>query len=264
MRLRRVGDGERRPNYFGTVAADSPSVMAKRLEPLVKYLSARLGLDIQARPAPNMARAIADFVNGTTQIAFLTPAAYVEVSARLKVVPIALPLTHDKMTFNLAIVTRQDSSIHSVSDLRNRSFAFGDEKSLLQRATLEAEGIMLGDLATYAFLKHFDNVAKAVLNHDFDAGIMTESRVRQYKGLRVLHLSPPLPTYVVAVNEDFPPGKVVALRAALTALDPHAAGDIALVRTLDPEYTRFVPATDRDFDVARMLLAPYRKSFTAP
>lgn len=247
--------------HFGTIATDIPTVMLRRTEPLTKYLSARLGMDIRPRPAPNMANAIQDMGSGHTQLAYLTPVAYLDARERFQAIPIALPLTQGRISFSLAIVTRQDSPIRGVMDLRGRSFAFGDEKSLFQRATLEMEGVKLEQLARYSYIRHFDNVAKAVLNRDFDAGIMKESLAREYgeKGLRVLHVSPPLPTYVIAISPLFPEDKRAALRDALLALRPVAGQGLEIMTALDPGYTRFAPANDRDFDNARIMLAPYRK-----
>lgn len=250
-----------RIHYFGTIATDIPALMIRRIEPLAKYLSAKLGMDIRPRPSPNMGAAIDDLGSGQTQIAYLTPVAYLDARERFQVIPIALPLTQGKISFNLAVVTHKDSPIRTIADLRGRSFAFGDEKSLFQRATLEMEGIKLEQLSRFAYIRHFDNVAKAVLNRDFDAGIMKESLALAYreKGLRVIHVSPPLPTYVIAVSPLFPEEKRAALREALLALKPIAGQGLEIMTALDPGYTRFAPANDRDFDNARIMLAPYRK-----
>jgi len=250
------------PGYaIGTVSTDIPAVMVRRMEPLTQYLSAQLNTPIQLRPAPNMSSAITDFGQGLTQIAYLTPVAFMEARDRYGAVPVALPLTDGKPTFRLAVVVPKNSPAKKLTDLVGRSFAFGDEKSLFQRATLEAGGLKQEQFSRYAYLKHFDNVAKAVLNNDFDAGIMKESLARHYapQGLRILHLSPPLPTYVIAVNGKFPADKIPALRKALIDLDGGMKTDRAILTALDPAYTGFVPAVDRHFEAAQKLIAPYKK-----
>lgn len=157
------------PSYaIGTIATDIPAVMVRRMEPLTQYLSAQLNTPIHLRPAPSFSAAIADFGKGITQIAYLTPVAFLEARERYGAVPVALPLTEGKPTFRLAVVVPKNSSAKKLSDLAGRSFAFGDEKSLFQRATLETGGLKQEQFLRYAYLKHFDNVAKAVLNHDFD------------------------------------------------------------------------------------------------
>ena len=250
------------PGYtIGTVATDIPAVMVHRMEPLTQYLAAQLGSPIQLRASPQISAAIEDFAKGITQIAYLTPVAYLEAYERFGAIAVALPLSEGKPTFRLAIVVRHDSPAKKITDLAGRSFAFGDEKSLFQRAALEAGGLKREQFSRIAYLKHFDNVAKAILNQDFDAGIIKESLVAHYaaQGLRIIHLSPPLPTYVIAVNSKFPAEKISLLRDALIRLDPINKDHRDILTALDPAYTGFVPATSRHFEAAQKLIAPYRK-----
>ena len=250
------------PSYaIGTIATDIPAVMVRRMEPLTQYLAAQLNTPIQLRPAPSFRSAIADFGKGVTQIAYLTPVAFLEARERYGAIPVALPLTEGKPTFRLAVVVPKNSPAKKLADLAGHSFAFGDEKSLFQRAALDAGGLKQEQFSHYAYLKHFDNIAKAVLNRDFDAGIMKESLSQHYapQGLRILHLSPPLPTYVIAVNSKFPADKIPALRKALIDLDGGIKIHRDILTALDPAYTGFVPAVDRHFEAAQKLIAPYKK-----
>lgn len=249
------------PLVLGTVATDIPSAMARHLAPLTNYLSTQLEMPIQLRPAPNMRASIEDFGSGVTQITYLTPVAFLETRERFGAIAIALPLTDGQPTFRLAIVVRKSSPVKQLKDLVGRSFAFGDEKSLLQRATLESGGLPLAQLSHYAYLKYLDNVAKAVLNGDFDAGIMKESIAHKFasKGLRIIHLSPPLPTFVIAINRQFPAEKIPVLRNALLKLNVHEKTTHAILTALDPSYTGFTPATENYFQSTKTLIAPYRK-----
>ncbi len=250
------------PGYtMGTIATDIPAVMVHRMEPLTQYLAAQLGRPILLRPAPQTRAAIEDFGKGVTQIAYFTPVAFLEARERFGAIAVALPLSDGKPTFHLAVVVRKESPAKKLTDLNGRSFAFGDEKSLLQRATVEAGGLKLEKFSKYAYLRHFDNVAKAVLNNDFDAGILKESLVENYaaQGLRILHLSPPLPTYVIAVNAKFPAEKIPALRDALLKLNTSTKAKRDILMALDPAYDGFTAATERHFEPAQKLIAPYQK-----
>ena len=70
--------------------------------------------------------------------------------------------------------------------LKGRSFAFGDLHStsshIVPRAMLLAEGVDVKDLQSYNYLGHHDDVVKAVLKGDFDAGAVMESIAYKYKG----------------------------------------------------------------------------------
>ena len=61
---------------FGSVAMDIPAVMHKRLKPLTKYLSKRLNKKVILKLSPNMGAAITETANGTVDISYLTPVAY--------------------------------------------------------------------------------------------------------------------------------------------------------------------------------------------
>ncbi len=63
---------------MGSVAMDVPAEMIRRLTPLSEYISLKTGLNITFRASPNLASAVDDMGAGSTQIAYLTPVAYIE------------------------------------------------------------------------------------------------------------------------------------------------------------------------------------------
>lgn len=247
--------------YLGSVAMDVPAAMVQRLTPLTNYLSKKTGLKVSFRASPNLGSAVNELGKDQTQIAYLTPVAYIEAQEKFKVKPLVAPLKHGKSTFNLVVAVQQDSSINSMADLAGKSFALGDEKALLQRAVVVNGGINLHQFSRFGFLKHYDNIAKAVLNKDFDAGILKDTVYEKFakQGLRSIHVSPPLPSYLFAVNEKLPPETVKKLRAAFLALKADSAENKAILKELDPGYEGFVAAEDKDYDEVRKLVAPFQK-----
>lgn len=247
--------------YLGSVATDVPAAMVQHLTPLTSYLSKKTGLKISFRASPNLSSAVSELGKDQTQIAYLTPVAYIEAQEKYKVKPLVAPLTHGKDTFNLVVAVHQDSNIQSMADLIGKSLALGDEKALLQRAVVVNGGINLHQLSRFGFLKHYDNIAKAVLNKDFDAGILKDTTYEKYakQGLRSIHTSPPLPSYLFAVNDKLPPETVKKLRAAFLALKADSAANKAILKELDQGYDGFVVAEDKDYDVVRKLIAPFQK-----
>ena len=174
----------------------------------------------------------------------------------------ASPITHGKTTFNLVIAVRQDSPIKTMADLKGKAFAFGDEKAILQRAVVVGGGSALDQFSRIAFLNHYDNIAKAVLNQDFDAGILKDTVYEQFaaQGLRKIYTSPPLASYLFAVSSRLPASTVEKLRAALLALKADTPEGQTVLRELDPGYDGFVAAEDKDYDVVRKLIAPFQKA----
>ncbi len=244
--------------FMGSVAMDVPVDMVQRLTPLTQYLSVATGLKVSFRASNNMDSAASDLGNNLTQIAYLTPVAYLDAHDKYGVMALVAPLVHGQATFRLVVVTRKDGPFKTMSDLRGKSFAFGDQKSLLQRAVVAGSGVEFKEFSRLAYINHFDNVAKAVLNKDFDAGILKDSIASEYQGLRVIYSSPPLPSYVFAVSSKLPQAKVNKLRDALLALKADTSEHKAVLNKLDEGYDGFAKVSDKDYDVVRQLISPFR------
>jgi phosphonate transport system substrate-binding protein len=105
-----------------------------------------------------------------------------------------------------------------------------------------------------------DNIAKAVLNQDFDAGILKDTIADEYKskGLRVIYSSQPLPSYVFAVSSKLPEKTAEKLRDALLELKADTPDHKNILKELDQGYDGFTEAKDKDYDVIRKLVAPFR------
>lgn len=246
---------------LGSVAMDIPVEMIKRLTPLTHYLSKQIGITVNFRASPNLNSAVEDLGNNTTQIAYLTPAAYLEAHEKYGAVPLVNPLNKGKGTFTLMIAVAKDSPIQKVTDLRGKKFAFGDKKAILQPAVVESSGIKLEELASYDYLNHYDNIAKAVINGDFDAGIVKDTIAEKFadQGLRVIYTSALLPSYVFAVNKNLPAITVKKLRKAMLALKADTEAHKAILTSLEKGYDGFEIAEDKDFDGIRKLLALSKK-----
>jgi phosphonate transport system substrate-binding protein len=246
---------------FGSVAMDIPAVMHKRLTPLTKYLSKELKRPVSLRLSPNMGAAIKDTANGTVDLAYLTPVAYLKAHEKGNAEIIAKTVTNGKASFQLMIVVREDSPIKTVQDLVGKSFAFGDERALLQRAAVVGSGIKLGQFSEYKFLGHYDNIARAVMNNDFDAGILKDTMAYKWKGkgLRILYSSPNLPPYNIAASKNVDKTLLDQLRQAFLKLDGNNPEHLAVIKALDKKYDGFASTNDAEYDIVRKLIKPFSK-----
>lgn len=243
--------------HMGAVAMEVPAEMVKRMTPLSKYLSAKLGITVNFHAAPNLGSAVEDLGTNTTQIAYLTPAAYLEAHEKYGAIPLTAPLNKGKTTFTLMIVVPKDSGIQTVADLRGKKFAFGDKKAVIQPAIVEGAGVKISEFATHEHLNHYDNIAKAVINGDFDAGIVKDTTAEKFasQGLRVIYTSAPLPSYVFAVNKNLPPFTLNKIKKLMLALKGNTGEGKTILSALENGYDGFAPASDKDFDGVRQLLA---------
>lgn len=246
---------------FGSVAMDSPTVMYRRLSPLIEYLSDTLGRRVVLHLSPNMAEAIEQVSSDRVDLAYLTPVAYVSAHDRGGARLVAKTVTKGESSFRLMIVVKQDSPIQSPSELKGKSFAFGDEKALLQQATVLGAGLRLEDFSEHYFIGHYDNIARAVLSGDFDAGILKDTAAYKWegKGLRILHSSPMLPPYNIAASSSVDDETLKQLTAAFLALDTQNPAHLQIIKSLDGKYDGFAATNDEEYDVVRELIAPFRQ-----
>ena len=244
---------------FGSVAMDIPAVMHKRLKPLTKYLSKKLNKNVVLKLSPDMGSAINEAAKGTVDIAYLTPVAYLRAHEKGNAQLIAKTVTKGKASFKLMIVVKENSPIKSVKDLQGKSFAFGDKRALLQRAVVVGAGVKLNQFKEYHFIGHYDNIARAVMNNDFDAGILKDTMAYMWegKGLRILHASPALPPYNIVASKNVSKKTLKELKEIFLSLDKNNPEHLKVIKAVDKKYDGFAPTNDTEYNVVRKLVAPF-------
>jgi phosphonate transport system substrate-binding protein len=240
---------------------DIPVEMVKRLSALTNYLALHTGLNIRFKPSPNLGSAVDDLGSNQTQIAYLTPVAYIDAQKQFGVIPLVAPTTSGKPHFSLVIAAKAGSGIRVPTDLRGKRFAFGDEKALLQKAAVASMGLITEDFSKLAYLKHYDNIAKAILAGDFDGGILKDSVAEDFrdKGIVVIGSTPPLPSYVFAVHPGMPVSVRNKLRDAFLSLKRDNPVGAVTLEAFDSNYDGFVVIKDSAYDPVRKLIQPFQK-----
>ena len=246
---------------MGSVAMDIPVEMIKRMGALTNYLALSTNLNIRFRPSPSLGSAVEDLGTGQTQIAYLTPVAYIEARKKYGVIPLVAPTTQGRPHFSLVIGVKAGSGINTPAELKGKRFAFGDQKALLQRAAVASMGLGLHDFSSFAYLKHYDNIAKAVLAGDFDGGILKDSVAEEFKskGIVVIGSTAPLPSYIFAVHPAMPVAVRNQLRDALLALKKTSPDRSATLEAFDIAYDGFTLIEDSAYDPVRTLIQPFQK-----
>jgi phosphonate transport system substrate-binding protein len=244
---------------FGSVAMDVPAVMHKRLTPLTQYLSKELNMPVSLKLSKDMAGAIKDVSTGVVELAYLTPVAYIKSKKKGNTKLIAKTVTKGRGAFKLMIVVKQDSPIKTVDDLKGRTFAFGDEAALLQRAVVVGSGMKLESLGSYEFLGHYDNIVRAVLHGEYEAGILKDTMAYKWegKGIRILYSSDDLPPYNIAASSKVSDKVVEKLKKAFLSLDSTNEEHRKIIKALDKKYDGFAATSDAEYDVIRKLVMPF-------
>ncbi len=242
---------------FSTHPFSNPAAIHNRFAPLIAYLSRRCGEEIDLRVAANYISHVRAIGTGAADLGFAGPSPYVRARDKYgHITLLARFKLSDDINDKMVIITRRDSGIKTLADLRGKSFAFGDHQSFgshfMPRWLLDKNGVPLHALKAYDFVKSHDNVVLSVLHRDFTAGGVRLDVFRKYasRPLRILAGPFAIPPHVIVCRSDLDPGLRRKLRAALLGLD-----DPELLRRIDPELVGFVPVDDRDFDQARRIMA---------
>ncbi|MAD41408.1 MAG: phosphonate ABC transporter substrate-binding protein [Arcobacter sp.] len=183
---------------FGIYTSDKASVMYKQFSPIIKYLekdAKRQGLDIKIsiKIYPSYESALEGIVRGDYDFARFGPATYILAKQRNDAIKLLVREEQKgKKVFNGIFIVKEDSSIKTLQDLKNKSFAFGDKRSTIGRYLAQDEllkaNITSKDLKEYDYLNRHDKVALAVAFGSFDAGVVKESSYKKYKyrGLKAI------------------------------------------------------------------------------
>jgi phosphate/phosphite/phosphonate ABC transporter binding protein len=245
---------------MGIVPLESPAVMYKKFSPLAEYLSKRLKRKVELRVAVDFQSAVNDIGQGITHLCFMTPSTYVEAHGKYAVRVLVKALREGKPFQHSVIVTRDDSSINTLEDIRGRSFAFGDPHStsshIVPRAMLLSAGIDVSDLLYHNYLGHHDDVAKAVLSGDFDAGAVMESTAYAFKdkGLKLLKISDDIPEFNICVSSALDPQVSGELIDALVSINDGTPEGSAILKSINKSYTGFLGASDEDYNGVRTMM----------
>jgi methyl-accepting chemotaxis protein len=238
---------------FGVIPLESPSEMYKRFLPLNNYLSRKLDKRVMLKIEANYDNTLKDIGMGNTDICYMTPSTYIKAKHKYGVEVILKALKNGKPFQRIAIIARKGGDIQNMSDIEGKSFAFGDILStssyILPRAMLDNVGIDLDSLSYYDFLGHHDDVARAVLKGEFNAGGVMESTAEKFKadGLNIIEYSMNVPEFNICVNKNIPSDLKSAIKQAILELTETNPDDKAILQSISPGYTGFIEAQYEDY-----------------
>ena len=230
---------------------ESPTELARKAVPLVKYLEQQLGMKVEFTPVSDYAAAVEALVNKQVDMAWYGGFTFVQASVRSggKVIPLVQREEDEK--FRSVFIT-SDPTILTLADLKGKTVSFGSQSStsghLMPRSVLLQANIDPDkDFKRVAYSGAHDATIAAVAAGKVDAGALNisvwdkfvaDKKVDPSK-VRVIFTTPPYFDYNWTVHADMPVAQREKLTKAflsLSAATPEGKEVLDLQRA-----TRFVP-----------------------
>jgi phosphonate transport system substrate-binding protein len=252
----------------GFVPAEDAQQVIRNAQPLVEILQKKLGIEVQPFVATDYTGVVEALRVGKLDIAFLTPASYVLAKNEANVRVALKSERKGSPYYYAAIITRADSGIKKLEDLRGKVFAFGDPLStsanVFPRKLFHEKGIdPVRDFKQILYSGGHDATVLAVLNRKVDAGATYANSTdggdtawarylqnpEDVKKIAAIGYSEPIPAdnLVFAAGLDETLAKQIEEVFLELSRDP---GGKKMLRDLY-QIDGFVPASDRDYDSVR-------------
>ena len=203
---------------------ESPTELARKAAPLVKYLEQQLGMKVEFTPVSDYAAAVEALVNKQVDMAWYGGFTFVQANVRSggKVIPLVQREEDEK--FRSVFIT-SDPGIKTLADLKGKTVSFGSQSStsghLMPRSVLLQANIDPDkDFKRVAYSGAHDATIAAVAAGKVDAGALNisvwdkfvaDKKVDPSK-VRVIFTTAPYFDYNWTVHADMP----VAQREKLT------------------------------------------------
>jgi phosphonate transport system substrate-binding protein len=236
---------------------ENPTELARIYQPLAEYLAKEIGIPVRYTPVVDYAATVEGLAAKKLDMVWYGGFTFVQARKRTGD---AVPLIsrEEDLQFHSKFITRADSGIQALPDLKGKTFSFGSVSStsghLMPRYFLLQNGINPEkDFAKFSFSGAHDATALWVETGKVDAGALNEAvwdklvqtRKVDTGKVKVFWTTPPFVDYVWTVRGDLDKGLQERIASALAKLD---AGKPADKRLLDlHRTTKYVRVRLEDF-----------------
>jgi phosphonate transport system substrate-binding protein len=241
------------------IPTTDPGKIIRESQPLVAYLEKETGAKVELTVPANYAAVVEAIANDQVDIAYLGGFTFVQASERAGVRPL-VQRDRDK-NFHSVFVTRPDSGIGGLADLKGHTFAFGDVNStsghLMPEYFMRQEGVPPELIANAVYTGGHDATALAVANGKVDAGAMDEAVFEKMAGdgkldparVKVFYTTPPFFDYVWAARKGLDPQLAERFADAFLKLSADDPSQKQILESLGAR--KYERANDSDYDMLR-------------
>ena len=230
---------------------ESPTELARKAAPLVKYLEKTLGMKVEFTPVTDYAASVEALANKQVDLAWYGGFTFVQANVRSGGKAIPLVQREEDEKFRSVFITA-DPSIKTLADLKGKTVSFGSQSStsghLMPRSyLLQAHIDPDKDFKRVAYSGAHDATIAAVAAGKVDAGALnisvwekfvTEGKVDSNK-VKVFYTTPGYFDYNWTVHADLPAAQREKLTKAFLSLNRNSAEGREILDL--QRATRFIP-----------------------
>ncbi len=229
------------PLRFGVFPRWNAQIMVADFTPLAQALGTALGRKVQIETDKDFTSFMRRVYAREFDLIHVNQLQYLQAHDQAGYQVIAKLCETADCTIRAVIVTRTESALHNVADLRGKTVAFGGRDAMvshiLARELLRQHGLPSTDYLA-VFAKNPPNALFTVYNGAADAAgvgspVFERPEIKRRVDVKKLHVlveSDPIPPLPIAVRGDLDSGLVKRLRAALLDLNQGDAGAALLAR----------------------------------
>ncbi len=213
---------------FGFDIRNSLDEDAKQYLPFLAYLARTTGYRFELHFSPVDGGIVEELGTGRVDFAAIGAGSFIQARLKHDIVPLARGLNaQGKPGYRSIIVTRPDSSLQDVRDLRGKHLGFGSVTStqghLIPRIVLNKHGLSLADLASHDYFGSHGGCANAVITGKVDACGMQDTLAEKMaadSSLKLLFTSDHYPSSGIAANGKLSETVLSTVRKALLNFQP--------------------------------------------
>ncbi len=243
---------------ISAIPDESPTELLRKFKPLGAYLEKRLNAKVEFIPVTDYAAAVEALVGKKVDMVWYGGFTYVQARIRSNNGVIPLVQREEDEKFRSVFITRTDSGINGLTDLKGKTFTFGSPSStsghLMPRSFLMQAKIDVDrDLRQIAFSGAHDATIAAVSGGKVQAGALNISVWEKFVSekkvdttqVKVFYTTPPYYDYNWTVRADLDPKLRDGISKAFLDLSPNTPEGKEILDL--QRATRFVPTKPENY-----------------
>ena len=239
---------------FGVNPFVEPDRIRKTYVPILEQVCDSVGLKCRTLIVRSYDALSESVEKSIIDVGWFSPFAYVNAHETCGANVLVTPKVQGRCSYNGYIVARKDGRVHSLNDLKGKTFAYVDKKSAsgyLYARDMIKQNHMNPDtiFEKVVFLGNHNNVVNAILAGEVDAGATYDEVYNQARAdglfrdeLIIVARTEEIPKDALAARKDMPAALVEKLSSAFVAFSG-----------ADTTVQGFVRSEDKAYDIIRRL-----------